>query len=184
VEPVVYPTVITDPEQQDIVTDWLGSTHADTYVIEAGANNECARCHSPLNWVATDAADLPTTCTSCLLFPSQLSEPDEAVSEGNWYSIECLNCHVIADGSAAALISWVDMTITMPGDDPVYAEVSTNAELCEKCHMDRGTFLYASDLDPDHADAQCTDCHDPHSLETSCGDADCHTEPITGTVHE
>ena len=88
----------------------------------------------------------------------------------------------IGHNSAAAEVGWLDMLQTMPGEDMYYDEVSSNADLCEKCHRDTDTSLYGRDLDPAHADTQCTDCHDAHSLEASCDD--CHTEPITGTVHE
>ena len=84
--------------------------------------------------------------------------------------------------SATAQVSWLDMLQTMPGEDMYYDEVSSNTELCEQCHKDVGTSLYARVLDSDHDDKQCTDCHDAHSLEASCDD--CHTEPVTGTVHE
>jgi len=266
-DPLAPPSssLINDPAQQDIVEAWTGSNHADTYVLNPdGVNNSCARCHSPLNWLPTEKADLPQSCQSCIV-PFELAEPDESVVEADWRSVECDMCHVIVkkgdsgtadagstatslvdadqdflttvtvgmyvenitddsyaqvvavvddetitttalyahteDGdtsdltwavddvykightSATPTVSWLDMLKTKPGDPPVYGEVSSNTELCEQCHRDSGTALYARDLDPDHADAQCTDCHDAHSLERSCVDTDCHTEPITGTVH-
>ncbi len=181
---------ITDPEQQGIVEAWDGTRHADTYVLGTeGLNNKCARCHSPFNWKPTDKADLPASCQSCII-PFSLSEPTEPVLEEDWNSVECNVCHIVAGGSAASQVSFLDMMNTMPGqtDEETglqilkYASVSTNTELCEKCHMDRDTFLYGRDLDPAHADTQCTDCHDAHSLEASCDD--CHAEPVTGIVCE
>ncbi len=173
---------ITDPEQQDIVSAWESGEHADTYVLDSdGLNNKCANCHSPFNWLATDKEDLPASCQSCVV-PFSLKEPTEPVLEDAWGSVECNVCHVVEDGSAASQVSFLDMLNTMPGQEDEsgkqifkYASVSTNTELCEKCHMDRDTFLYGRDLAPAHADKQCTDCHDPHSL---------HAEPVTGTVHE
>lgn len=251
-------SLIGDPAQQDIVETWLGSTHADTYVLSSGGtNNACARCHSPINWLPTDKADLPATCQNCVV-PFELSEPDQPVAEADWKSVECDICHVIvkigdsgtATGgtatsltdadqnflttvtvdmyvynetdnsyavvvavvddetitttvltegtdntwaigdkydigyySAASEVGWLDMLQTMPGEEMVYTAVSSNRELCEKCHRDVDTSLYARDLGQDaHTDKQCTDCHEEHSLEASC--ASCHEEPLTGHDEE
>ena len=188
ITPVEYDP-ISDPEQLGIVETWLSTTHAATHVLDTeGLNNTCARCHSPFNWTPTNKADLPASCQSCII-PFSLSEPTEPVLEEDWKSVECNVCHTVADGSAASQVSFLDMLNTMPGDVDEsgeqilkYASVSTNTELCEKCHMDMDTSLYGRDLDPAHADTQCTDCHDPHSLEASCDD--CHAEPVTGIVCE
>jgi len=90
---------------------------------------------------------------------------------------------MIVEGSTASQVSWINILKTKPGEAEIYDAVSTNTELCEKCHVDTDTFLYGRDLGlTAHTDKQCTDCHDAHSLKTSC--ADCHEEPITGHDEE
>lgn len=163
--------------QEDIVLAWEGSKHADTHVLGVdGLNNSCADCHSPLNWLPTDKDDLPESCSSCLV-PFELKEPTEPVAEADWKSVECNICHVIKAGSAASLVSWLDMKLTQPGEPGIYDAISTDTELCEKCHQDNDTFSYKRDLGSlIHSSRQCTDCHDAHSLEADC--VSCHTGAI------
>ena len=176
-------STLTDPAQQDILVTWTTSGHADTYVLNTeGLNNECADCHSPLNWLPTDKADLPTSCQSCKI-PFEVKEPTEPVSEADWLSVECNICHVVEAGGTVSQVSWLNAMKTMPGEPPVYDTVSSNTELCVKCHTDTGTFLYKRDMGiSTHTSEECISCHDTHSLEASC--TSCHADPIPGHDEE
>jgi hypothetical protein len=170
-------STLNDSKHQDILDTWKDSKHGNTFVLSIeGLNNGCADCHSPLNWLPTDKADLPKSCQSCKV-PFELKEPTEPVSEADWMSIECNICHMIDAEGVVSQVSWYSATRTMPGEDAIYDAISSTNELCEKCHKDTDTSLYGRDLGTSlHIDKQCIDCHDAHSQKASC--SNCHTEPI------
>ncbi len=161
-------TSLTDATQDFLTTVVVGMT----------AFNQTDNSHATVTAVVNDGSITTTEL---------LGREGETDSDNTWESGD--KYHLYYEG-AASQVSFLDMRSTQPGvvDEEFgqqilkYASVSTNTELCEKCHMDRDTFLYGRALDPAHAGNQCTDCHDAHSLERSCDD--CHTEPVTGTVHE
>lgn len=154
---------------------WKGSKHADTYVTDdRGENNECARCHSPLNWVPTSAADLPAQCVSCKF---TVSSP-KPVPRTEWNSVGCEICHRVDNGVVTAEVAWLDTLIAQyeTASDP-YKPVATHSELCVKCHRDTEARRYARDLGNDaHVGFGCSDCHDVHSTRADC--AGCHADAL------
>jgi len=176
IAPTLFPTV--PPEQKAIWISWESGPHADTYDLEKGPNTYCAKCHSPTNWDIAAKIDPPPNCVSCK-FASE-SEPRIAqgnplVPESEWNDIGCEVCHVVTDGMAEAGIGWLNPTTG-------YHETVANAtELCEKCHLDNQTLRHKIDLgESAHADFDCVQCHDPHSLRASC--TDCHSNITMSTT--
>ncbi len=171
----------SSPDEQAARTAWESGKHANSYVVDdTGENNACARCHSPWNWVPVDAADMPATCTSC-----KFSVPaPKPVAEADWKHIECNVCHRVENGVTTSPVAWLNALVAQyeTTSDP-YEAVTTNAELCEKCHNG----LYGVALGSGaHAGYDCTKCHDAHSLEASCTAPGCHAgilepgSPIAG----
>ncbi len=161
--------------QPAVRTDWESGKHANTFVAdERGENNACARCHSPWNWVPTDPADMPSTCANC-----KFSVPTpKPVAVADWKCIECSVCHRVENGVVTAPVAWLNTLVAQyeTTSDP-YEAVKTNAELCEKCHNGPYGVTLGSDA---HSGYDCTQCHDPHSLEASCAVPGCHAD-VLGT---
>ncbi len=178
-EPSVAETALepTVSPQADIWTAWESSPHAQTYALEKGPNDYCARCHSPQNWNTAAQIDPPPNCVSCK-FPN---EPEPRVAESNvlipeeaWQDIGCAVCHHVEDGVAEADIAWLNVSTNY------YETVTSSTALCEKCHADSETLQHGRHIsDSVHADFTCTDCHDAHTTIASCTAAGCHTEFTT-----
>jgi len=162
-------------EQSAIQRAWKSSRHADTFVLEEGTNNECARCHSPRDWMPTSAAEMPATCASCKF---NVSAP-KPVSKADWKSIECAMCHRVENGVSSAQIVWLNTLVEQydTTKDP-YEAVKTPTELCEKCHRDASAARYKRDLGRGpHSSFECTKCHDAHSTQASCAEP-CHADAL------
>lgn len=147
---------------------WASSKHAKTYVIQEGKNNDCARCHSPLNWMPTSMDDMPATCASCKF---NISTP-KPVAEAEWKSVSCEQCHRADKGAVSSEVAWLNAAVAQydTSADPYQAVKSSN-ELCEKCHRDG----FKIDLGTSaHAGKTCTDCHDAHSTQATCSTDTCH----------
>lgn len=160
---------------------WKSSKHANTFVADTeGKNNECARCHAPLNWMPTAIEDIPSTCQTCK-FNMPAPKP---VAQTDWKNIGCEQCHRTEKGTVTKQVAWLNAAIAQfdTNADP-YEPVKSNAELCEKCH--RGAFQINVGKTV-HATLSCTDCHNPHSASASCTDSKCHSavlkpaQPIPG----
>lgn len=155
--------------------EWKISAHASSFVLDSdGANNSCARCHSPKNWMPS-LEDIPESCQACKF---ELPPPPPLIAESEWENVSCLMCHQ-ADkkGNIQPEVSWLEI----PQLDE-YASVETHAELCLKCHdttgiADHGQVLVGSG----HADMQCTECHSPHSTTSTCVTGDCHSGVLSDT---
>jgi len=179
------PTVTLVATQLSLKELWEESKHANTYVIENGAHNECARCHSPANWIPTSPEDMPATCATCK-FTIKTPKP---VEKADWKNIGCEQCHRVEKETVTQAVAWRNPALANfdPSSDP-YETVKTNTELCEKCHRDTYKIEMGKSA---HANKTCTDCHDPHSTRASCTTAQCHpnvlkpTQPIVGhdTAH-
>lgn len=162
--PTTQPTAT--PDQSAFREAWLRSPHADNYDLEKGPNTYCARCHSPANWDLTAKIDDPPNCVSCK-FPFE-AEPRQAVdnplvAEEDWVSIDCGVCHRVENGFVDPELAWYDKATT-------YYETIPNATaLCTKCHLDDDVLKHNRDLgSAAHADFQCTECHDAHSVAANC----------------
>jgi hypothetical protein len=179
-QPVAAPSQVvpTTPANTVVKETWERSAHARSFVLAGdGTNNECARCHSPRNWVPVESADLPKTCASCKF---TVKEP-VPVKESSWRSIGCDVCHDFK-GDAKPKVVWLNSVIAgyETGTDP-YEPVRDHNELCRKCHRDFKTFSYSRDLGTSvHARHQCTGCHNPHSLKADC--SGCHAEAMKKLV--
>ena len=165
--------------QTGVERAWEDSKHAATFVTEDGNNNDCARCHSPLNWMPTSPADMPATCASCKF---KVSTP-KPIQKAEWKAIGCEICHRVKDQTVAAQISWLNSAIAQydTSRDP-YEDVKSATELCEKCHTNFQTWQYKVDVGGTaHATLQCTGCHDPHSMKANCGEK-CHTSALDAST--
>ena len=163
----------TDPDV--ISSQWSESAHGNTYVIDSeGKNNTCAQCHAPLDWAPT-MDDIPESCFTCKF---ELSEPPVMIAETEWQSIPCKVCHQVdKKGNVKEEISWLEVAVL---DE--YAEVENSTELCMKCHAPANLVEHvAIEVAGAHADYLCTDCHDGHTLTTSCGESTCHESLLDPT---
>jgi len=155
---------------------WQASQHADTYVLEGGENNSCARCHSPLNWLPTSPDEMPATCSSCKF----TIKPPKPVAKNEWKNIECAQCHRTQKEIVSTEVAWLNALIAAfdSTNDP-YEPVKSTTELCEKCHRD----AYKIELGKAaHASMTCTDCHNPHSTKASC--VTCHSSLAQSAGHD
>jgi hypothetical protein len=168
IAPTLVPTIPL--EQKAIWVSWESGPHADTYDLEKGPNTYCAKCHSPTNWDVAAKIDPPPNCVSCkFAFESEprIAQGNTLVPESEWNDIGCEVCHVVTDGLAESGIGWLNPTTG-------YHETVANAtELCEKCHLDNQTLRHKRDLGENaHADFECVQCHDSHSVKANC--RNCH----------
>jgi hypothetical protein len=175
--PAPTPIIAASPQQSGIQDSWGKSRHAATFVVsDDGSNNICSRCHSPGNWTPTDPADMPATCASCK-FTIKTPKP---ITKEEWKAIPCEQCHRVEQNVLSPKIAFLNTAISQfeTGTDP-YEDVSTNRELCEKCHTDHGGFHYQVDLGKGpHSSFDCTKCHDPHVVAASCTAAGCHPDAL------
>ncbi len=162
------PGVEPTPDPQTL---WNNSPHADTYVSpENGKNMSCARCHSYVNWMPS-MDELPETCFVCKF---EVAPPPPSVAQDEWLNVTCMICHEVDDGEVDSQYRWLDIA---PLEE--YIDVSSPSSLCKKCHADPDVpdHIYF-ELGGAHEGYECTDCHNPHSAEASCGAAGCHEEVV------
>ncbi len=168
------------PDPALIPNIWQSGPHANTFVMtDSGKNSTCARCHAPVNWIpALD--DMPESCFTCKF---EIDPPPPKIAENDWIDIPCNVCHEVdkRDNVQAEYV-WLEIA-----QIEVYADVATTTELCQKCHIEINLPDHeVAQLGGAHTDYQCTDCHDAHNTNASCGDVDCHDDvidpatPITG----
>lgn len=160
---------------------WQGSKHASTFVADKeGKNNECARCHAPMNWMPTALEDIPAACQTCKFNV----RPPKPVAKGDWRNVDCEQCHKTEKGVVSQQVAWLNAAIAQfdTNADP-YEAVKSSSELCEKCHRDAFKIEVGKNV---HAALSCTDCHNVHSTAASCMDGKCHAgvlkpgQPIAG----
>jgi hypothetical protein len=186
-EPTAEPTPEPPPDQSMYLAAWMEGPH-DTYDVGHGPNTWCARCHSPQNWDPEAIVGPPPACITCK-FPTdeeiRIAPGNDLVSEEDWVSISCNQCHEVDENGTAGKVAWLN-PISMQ-----YQEVNTTTELCEKCHVTTTGNAFGSGVDHkitlggsahlnyggfigDVPPPQyCTDCHDPHTtVPKEC--ADCH----------
>ncbi|MBI5034692.1 MAG: hypothetical protein HZB51_29570 [Chloroflexi bacterium] len=172
---------VSSTQTPDVKQLWASGKHANTFVAAAdGNNNECARCHAPMNWLPTSMNEIPATCQSCKF---NISTP-KPVAKADWKNIGCDQCHVTAKGVVSHQVAWLDATIAQfdSVSDP-YQTVKSNTELCEKCHRDAFKIVMGKHA---HIDKGCTDCHNPHSTQAGCTTNQCHpnilkpAQPVAG----
>lgn len=149
---------------------WASSPHADTFVLDAdGANSTCARCHAPIVWMPS-LEDMPESCSACKF---DVEDPPPLIPEGDWRPVECMVCHEVSRrGEVQPEVLWLEIAAIEE-----YAEVSSNTELCLKCHTVGAIPGHAPiQVSGAHADSACTDCHDAHATTSSCSAAGCHDD--------
>ncbi|MGB2957078.1 MAG: hypothetical protein WBB64_14060 [Anaerolineales bacterium] len=162
-------------DAQQIQQLWETSSHAAAFVVDdQGNNNSCAQCHAPINWMPT-IDDIPETCLVCKF---ELETPPPHIAENEWLHVPCLVCH---EENKKGVIQPEYTWLEIPALEE-YASVETPSELCLKCHdtdnvAEHGLIIVGGD----HADMQCTECHQPHSSTASCDSADCHPDVFSST---
>lgn len=162
-------------DQATIGLAWQASPHANTYVLDdAGENNACARCHSPVNWVPT-MDDMPESCTACKF---EVQDPLPLIAELDWLSIPCIVCHERDGDTVNSGIAWLEIA-----QIESYAAVGSANELCLKCHSAESVPQHKfPPLGGAHADYQCVQCHDAHATTASCDDEACHADVVGPAV--
>lgn len=158
---------VSDPDQIQML--WESSPHSDTFVAgDAGKNSDCARCHSPVQWIPT-MDDLPSSCFTCKF---TVEEPPPVIPVEEWTHVGCDVCHEVKKGVVSREYAWLE--IAAIGE---YAQLDTTSELCLKCHVGVEVVGHqAIELAGVHIDLTCTHCHDPHSTQASCGASGCHED--------
>ena len=167
------PNETSTPEPAAIEAAWGSSPHADTFVLDAGGqNNTCARCHAPINWMPA-MEDLPESCFACKF---ELEAPPPTISEGDWTDIPCNICHKVdKKDNIQPEYAWLE--IAPLGE---YAAVASPSELCLKCHDTIGIPSHGVvQLAGSHAGYDCTKCHSAHDTRATCDPPGCHTETTT-----
>ncbi len=175
--PTAAPSVAALPiaagQTSDVRQQWQSSKHASTFTAAAdGNNNDCARCHAPLNWMPTSTNDIPATCQSCKF---KISTPKPVV-QADWKNVGCEQCHKTEKEVVSKQVAWLNTAISNfdTNADP-YEAVQSNTELCGKCHRD----AFKIDLGKNaHASMTCTNCHNAHSLAANCTSANCHASAL------
>jgi hypothetical protein len=158
-----------DTAPVDIDELWERGPHSDTYVVdEAGNNNTCARCHSPVNWLPS-MDDIPASCQTCKF---EVSEPPPYIAQEEWADVGCVVCHKV-DRNNEVLPGFAWLEIAQIGE---YEELSTTTQLCQKCHIPvvEQPGHHGIEIEGVHSEFVCTDCHEPHYTSASCGTTDCH----------
>ena len=159
-----------------ITKSWETGPHNNKYDLYKGPNTYCAMCHSPLNWDPKATVGTPPNCFSCK-FPTdkevRISPKAPLIEEKDWKKVSCPVCHVVTDGKVDPAVSiWNNGTKT-------YGAVKTMSELCGKCHVDslggsRHMIRLGGGAHSNQAGttkkrpAECTDCHDPHTMKADC----------------
>jgi len=166
------PTAIS-VDQSQFLEKWEAGPHANTYDLSKGPNTYCSKCHAPRNWDPQAVIDPPPNCVSCkFAFESEtrIAEGNPLVPEEQWLDIGCTDCHRESEGIIDSEMAWWDQAAGR------YVLAADAISLCGRCHTDTETIRHRRDLgNAAHADYQCSDCHDPHSVATNCTDSGCHT---------
>ncbi len=160
------------PDPAAIEAAWQSSPHAYGFVQDAnGDNNSCARCHAPINW-APSMDDLPESCYACKF---ELEQPPAYIPEDQWTSIPCNICHKPdKKGNIQSEIQWLEIAALEE-----YSPVETVTELCQKCHNPTNLPEHvAVQVGGAHAGYECTQCHDAHDTNGTCGGGDCHEDAL------
>jgi hypothetical protein len=160
-----------------IRTAWESGRHNNKYDLYKGPNTYCAVCHSPLNWDPKATVNVPPNCFSCK-FPTdkevRISPKAPLIAEGDWKKLDCAVCHRVSASNVVdpAIAIWNNGT-------KAYEAVKTPSELCGKCHVDSiggsrhmirlGGGAHSNQIgSAKKRPAECTDCHDPHSMKADC----------------
>lgn len=164
---------VTDPDEIQVL--WQNSPHADTFVQrDGGKNSDCARCHAPVQWIPT-MDDLPESCFTCKF---TVEEPPPVIPLEDWTHVACDVCHEVKRGVVSPEYAWLE--IAAIGE---YSKLDTTSDLCLKCHIGADVPGHrAVELVGVHADLTCTHCHDPHSMQASCGSSGCHVDVFSAEI--
>lgn len=157
----------------DLKQVWQKSKHANSFVASAdGNNNDCSRCHAPMNWLPTSMNEIPVTCQSCKF---NISTP-KPIAKADWKNVGCEQCHKTDKDGVTKQIAWLDATIAQfdTNADP-YQPVKSSTALCVMCHRDATKIDLGKTA---HASMGCTNCHDPHSTAATCTNSQCHTNAL------
>lgn len=153
-----------------IQSDWDGSPHADTYVVDLNnENNACAQCHAPVSFVPS-MDDIPSGCFSCKF---EIEDPLPFIPETEWTPIECRVCHEVdRNNNVSSEFKWLEIAAI---DE--YAEVETASDLCLNCHTGSEMSDHqAIEVIGVHEALVCTECHDAHTTYSSCSSSGCHDD--------
>jgi hypothetical protein len=167
------PVIENEESQPEPVTPdeaWLSSPHADSYVKSSAERNDtCARCHSPVQWLP-GPEDIPESCLTCKF---DVDEPEPLISEQDWEHVPCKTCHRIKKDEVEPEAAWLDIAVIEE-----YIDIDSTTELCQKCHeeSEQSGHKPAFTLSDDHADLECTDCHDSHATIVNCTGSGCHED--------
>jgi hypothetical protein len=166
------PSWIVAAERLPPEDGWAASAHADSYVVDAnGRNDRCARCHSAAEW-APGPEDIPESCLTCKF---DVDQPTPLIAEEEWGHISCKICHRMDDDEVEPEFAWLDIAVI---DE--YIDLDSTTDLCRKCHemADIADHKPAINLADEHAELECTECHDAHAKTVTCANSDCHEDVL------
>ncbi len=138
---------VRTPEKVDKASStWLNSSHANSRFGASDSKNNCAKCKSPLNYDDTLTATNPV------------------IAEEDWAGIQCRVCHNLHNRSFSGIsgnpAAFYNATASSYVNYSVYDKISSNTELCEKCHQPGSS--HDSKFAGTHKDTlnfTCTSCH-------------------------
>ena len=79
---------------------------------------------------------------------------------------------MVENGFASSEVAWFNPA------SGAHEPVGSANELCKKCHLDQTHLRPVEPSGLAHQELECTDCHDPHSLKSSCANEACHAAHI------
>ncbi len=143
----------------DIYIEWLGSSHAKSYISEKfklSTNNYefkfCLGCHVPETVLSTlkQGSDDKTEINVSGLINDEIEPRAHNLEDG----VDCLSCHLTMDCTLAGPHDGIS-----PHPIEKKEELYLKSELCGKCHVD--TFEEYLNYIEEGNDETCQDCHMP-----------------------
>jgi hypothetical protein len=173
-QPTNSPTPNFSP-QQEIVAYWKRGAHSKVSPDATLLTNSCASCHSPLDWDAALQAESPPDCLAASAYREYPLPENESGKmgdhAGDWGAIGCQVCHRPTEDNQYGpdLAFWNQATGS-------YEDVENSKALCEKCHRRMEDIDLSIDLGQGfHRSLTCVQCHEPHRLNASCANSQCHS---------
>jgi hypothetical protein len=167
---------VEERSPEDIPAVWSAGPHASTFVSgDGGKNSDCARCHSPVEFIPS-MDDLPESCFTCKF---TVDPPPPVIAEEDWSHVACKVCHEVKKGVVNPEVAWLE--IAAIGE---YSQPASTTGLCLKCHTGSGRADHLDlSLAGTHTELVCTDCHDAHTTQASCFLAGCHAGLAAVDIH-
>jgi len=113
--------------------------------------------------VVADAPDNPASNLMVIAIKDSLFKGSHAGI------LACEKCHSSVGGEIKGELIWENENTGK------VETIATSTELCVKCHVDQQSHKGTeSPTSLAHTNFECTNCHEPHSLQSSCTQSTCH----------